>query len=40
MGGVWVRPEDHGTGVEGLYAIPDEIAALIHDVSSDGKLVE
>ena len=21
MGGVWVRPEDHGTGVEGLYAI-------------------
>ncbi|GAA2898670.1 FAD-binding protein [Microbacterium esteraromaticum] len=21
MGGVWVRPDDHGTGVEGLYAI-------------------
>src|SRR5436305_3536352 len=21
MGGVWVRPEDHGTGVEGLYAL-------------------
>ncbi|MFI7708059.1 hypothetical protein [Nonomuraea sp. NPDC049480] len=20
MGGVWVRPEDHGTGVDGLYA--------------------
>jgi succinate dehydrogenase / fumarate reductase flavoprotein subunit len=21
MGGVWVRPEDHSTDVEGLYAI-------------------
>ena len=25
MGGVWVRPEDHGTGVEGLYAIGEAV---------------
>ena len=91
MGGVWVRPEDYGTDVEGLYAIgeatsglhganhlggnslielivygrivgestaeystrlgsqlsarrsrpfPNEIAALMRDVSTDDKLLE
>jgi succinate dehydrogenase / fumarate reductase flavoprotein subunit len=28
MGGVWVRPEDHGTGVEGLYAIGEASSSL------------
>ena len=28
MGGVWVRPEDHGTGVEGLYAIGEASSGL------------
>ncbi|MCT1436665.1 L-aspartate oxidase [Brachybacterium paraconglomeratum] len=28
MGGVWVRPEDHGTGVEGLYAIGEAASGL------------
>lgn len=28
MGGVWVRPEDHGTGVEGLYAIGEASGGL------------
>jgi succinate dehydrogenase / fumarate reductase flavoprotein subunit len=27
-GGVWVRPEDHGTGVEGLYAIGEAASGL------------
>ena len=27
VGGVWVRPEDHGTGVEGLYAVGEAPAA-------------
>ncbi len=28
MGGVWVRPEDHGTGVGGLYAIGEASSGL------------
>jgi succinate dehydrogenase / fumarate reductase flavoprotein subunit len=28
MGGVWVRPEDHGTGVAGLYAIGEAASGL------------
>ena len=28
MGGVWVHPEDHGTGVEGLYAIGEASSGL------------
>lgn len=28
MGGVWVRAEDHGTGVEGLYAIGEASSGL------------
>jgi succinate dehydrogenase / fumarate reductase flavoprotein subunit len=28
MGGVWVRPEDHGTGVEGLYALGEAASGL------------
>ncbi|HEX6051037.1 MAG TPA: FAD-dependent oxidoreductase, partial [Gemmatimonadaceae bacterium] len=28
MGGVWVRAEDHGTGVEGLYAIGESSSGL------------
>jgi len=28
MGGVWVRPEDSGTGVEGLYAIGEAASGL------------
>jgi succinate dehydrogenase / fumarate reductase flavoprotein subunit len=28
MGGVWVRHEDHGTGVEGLYAIGEASSGL------------
>jgi succinate dehydrogenase / fumarate reductase flavoprotein subunit len=28
MGGVWVRPEDYGTGVEGLYAIGEACSGL------------
>lgn len=28
MGGVWVRPEDHGTGVDGLYAIGEAASGL------------
>ncbi|MFC7041256.1 L-aspartate oxidase [Nonomuraea rubra] len=28
MGGVWVRPEDHGTGVGGLYAIGEAASGL------------
>ncbi|BCJ28461.1 FAD-dependent oxidoreductase [Actinocatenispora sera] len=28
MGGVWVRPEDHGTGVPGLYAIGEAASGL------------
>ncbi|MBP2324953.1 succinate dehydrogenase / fumarate reductase flavoprotein subunit [Kibdelosporangium banguiense] len=28
MGGVWVRPEDHSTGVEGLYAIGEAASGL------------
>lgn len=28
MGGVWVRPEDHGTGVAGLYAIGEASSGL------------
>jgi succinate dehydrogenase / fumarate reductase flavoprotein subunit len=28
MGGVWVRPEDHCTGVEGLYAIGEAASGL------------
>ncbi|MGP5482198.1 L-aspartate oxidase [Brachybacterium alimentarium] len=28
MGGVWVRPEDHGTGVEGLFAIGEASSGL------------
>ena len=28
MGGVWVAPEDHGTGVEGLYAIGEASSGL------------
>jgi len=27
VGWVWVRPEDHGTGVEGLYAVGEAPAA-------------
>jgi succinate dehydrogenase / fumarate reductase flavoprotein subunit len=28
MGGVWVQPEDHGTGVDGLYAIGEASSGL------------
>ena len=28
MGGVWVRPEDHGTDVAGLYAIGEASSGL------------
>ncbi len=28
MSGVWVRPEDHGTGVEGLYALGEAASGL------------
>ncbi|RZQ60143.1 L-aspartate oxidase [Amycolatopsis suaedae] len=28
MGGVWTRPEDHGTGVDGLYAIGEAASGL------------
>jgi succinate dehydrogenase / fumarate reductase flavoprotein subunit len=28
MGGVWVRSEDHGTGVDGLYAIGEAASGL------------
>lgn len=28
MGGVWVRSEDHGTGVEGLYAVGEASSGL------------
>ena len=28
MGGVWVRPEDHGTGVNGLYALGEAASGL------------
>jgi succinate dehydrogenase / fumarate reductase flavoprotein subunit len=28
MGGVWVRPDDHGTDVEGLYAIGEAASGL------------
>jgi succinate dehydrogenase / fumarate reductase flavoprotein subunit len=28
MGGIWVRPEDHGTGVEGLYAVGEASSGL------------
>ncbi|NQX26217.1 FAD-binding protein [Microbacteriaceae bacterium VKM Ac-2854] len=28
MGGVWVRPEDHGTGVDGLWAIGEASSGL------------
>ncbi len=28
MGGVWVRPEDYGTGVDGLYAIGEAASGL------------
>ncbi len=28
MGGVWVAPDDHGTGVEGLYAIGEASSGL------------
>lgn len=28
MGGVWVRPEDHGTGVDGLYALGEAASGL------------
>ena len=28
MGGVWVRAEDHGTGIEGLYAIGEAASGL------------
>jgi succinate dehydrogenase / fumarate reductase flavoprotein subunit len=28
MGGVWVRPEDHGTDVDGLYAIGEAASGL------------
>jgi len=28
MGGVWVRPEDHGTGVPGLYAVGEAASGL------------
>jgi succinate dehydrogenase / fumarate reductase flavoprotein subunit len=28
MGGVWVRPEDHGTGVDGLYAVGEAASGL------------
>ena len=28
MGGVWVRPEDHGTGVAGLYAVGEAASGL------------
>ncbi|RPI53545.1 MAG: FAD-binding protein [Acidobacteria bacterium] len=28
MGGVWVRPDDYGTGVEGLYAIGEASSGL------------
>jgi succinate dehydrogenase / fumarate reductase flavoprotein subunit len=28
MGGVWVRPEDHGTGIDGLWAIGEAASGL------------
>ncbi|MCO1659934.1 L-aspartate oxidase [Pseudonocardia humida] len=28
MGGVWVRPQDHGTGVAGLYAVGEAASGL------------
>jgi len=28
MGGVWVRPHDHGTGVDGLYALGEAASGL------------
>lgn len=28
MGGVWVEPEDHGTGIDGLYAIGEASSGL------------
>jgi succinate dehydrogenase / fumarate reductase flavoprotein subunit len=28
MGGVWVRPQDHGTGDEGLYALSEAASGL------------
>ncbi|MET4167496.1 MULTISPECIES: FAD-dependent oxidoreductase [Gordonia] len=28
MGGVWVRPQDHGTGVDGLYALGEAASGL------------
>src|SRR6185312_8616157 len=28
MGGAWVRPEDHGTGVAGLYAVGEASSGL------------
>src|SRR6185503_13704368 len=28
MGGAWVRPEDHGTGVQGLYAVGEASSGL------------
>ena len=28
MGGVWVRPEDHGTGIDGLYALGEAASGL------------
>ncbi|TWF79534.1 succinate dehydrogenase / fumarate reductase flavoprotein subunit [Pseudonocardia hierapolitana] len=28
MGGVWVRPEDHGTGIAGLYAVGEAASGL------------
>src|SRR5262245_54329228 len=28
MGGVWVRPEDFGTGIEGLYAVGEASSGL------------
>ncbi|MEV6868982.1 FAD-binding protein [Streptosporangium subroseum] len=35
MGGIWVRPEDHGTGVDGLYAI-GEVASGLHGANRLG----
>lgn len=35
MGGVWVRPEDHGTGVDGLYAI-GEAGSGVHGANRLG----
>ncbi|AYF97177.1 FAD-dependent oxidoreductase [Protaetiibacter intestinalis] len=28
MGGIWVRPEDHGTGIHGLYAVGEASSGL------------